>query len=466
MKALKKVFVLVMFISQKLYSQTTLQTLIALAMQNNADITAATLSYESSSLSARTLDGYFSPSLSVNSSTTLDKNYDWKANPSAFSSSVLLSQPIPGGFVLGVNGSVGFSTYEGIDFVTNETLRYMKQTPSLSLSLSSSLLPFWAQGTIHNPSILSLKQQNQYAYNQLLYTKKQVIEKLLQNYCFAVTSKKQIQIYENSIELIQNQIDAIKQLQKTGNVSLSKITELENTKWNYQQDLLSVVVNYEGYFQSIKNLCGSDFESDLNFNQETDDNILSYIFEQIDEVSDPCLENLQLKLEMLETTQIAQKQSSAPVLSLSVTPTWELDETKEEEWKNAWKTEDAYKSWSASVGIDFSPLFAAASKKSNKHSEIEYKSAQKNLESYITQKEFIQNQYNSIIQIYESQLQTVSTLVEEGKKEMEDMELQFKTGAISALDFDSVKTQVNNSVLSKECLEINCWMYKILKKIL
>lgn len=74
-------------------------------------------------------------------------------------------------------------------------------------------------------------------------------------------SKNEISMYKNSIELYEEQIKSLTELKLLGNTTLNKIIEIENSKWNVQQSLMTSQTNYEGYIQNLKILCGQNFEN-------------------------------------------------------------------------------------------------------------------------------------------------------------------------------------------------------------
>lgn len=437
--------------------------LIQLTLQNNTDILSAQNSYDQACLSLKTLNGAYAPQVSLSSSATLPDEYKWNSTPDYFSSSITYSQPLPGGTTLGSTGSF---TFNSLDILEE---RYISQNPSLSFSLTQSLFPFWVQGKIKNPAKLSAKQQKDYYYNQLLYTKKTVLQNLLQNYIYAAVYKKQIQIYENSIYLLDKQIEISNQLLKTGAINLVRITELQSSKWSYQQDLMSAKSSYISYIQNLKTICGTEFENDIlsleNKLLPGLDDFTKGLLLITDNIVDPLEESYKLKIELLKTNHTLEKQASAPTLSLSVQPSWSFDPKKHDEWKDAWKDASSPSSWSATIGVNLSPLFLASISKKEQQYELSYQVTENSLNAYITQKEFVLQQYKSILDNYTIQLEEISKLYDTGSAELKDLESQFAAGAISELDFDSVKVRVENSRLNMEIMELYVWLYEILCNI-
>ena len=471
-------------------SSFSLSGFINSALQNNSDIASAQSNYESAVLSSKTLDGTFAPGISFSSSTNLSKDYDWDTSPDYFSTYVTYSQPLPGGTTISATGTYSFTSTTTFSATTATTTdagnltaqRYISQNPNISFTLSQSLLPFWAQGTIKDPTILGAKQQAEYYRLQVLATKKSVLQNLLQNYAYAQIYKKQIQLYQNSISLIEKQTAALRELKTSGSTNQAKITELESTKWSYQEDLMSVQASFYSYLQNLKNICACEIaENDLFDDDFTDFPPFGEFFTAFSDISDifanpkisdatstgnfipadPMEKIYQLKLQMLKTNRILEKQKSAPTLSLSLQPAWFFEKTKASDWHSAWKNGET-PSWSASVGINLSPFLNAAVSKNQEQYEISYAQAEKSYENYLLQKHYVQEQYQTLVLNYSQQLENVANLYEEGKRELEDYKTQYEAGAISRLDFDSVKIRVENCGLSKNCVEIYKWMYTIL----
>lgn len=450
-------FLILAFIIKIPLHSFSLCDLVDLTLQNNIDIITSQNDYESALLSSKTLGGSFSPGISISSSSSISNDYQLNTTPDYFSSNITYSQPIPGGTQFSVTG-----TYSLNSASYNEE-RYISQIPKISFTLTQSLIPFWAQGKISDPTILSINQKVDYYHYQNIYTKKTVIQNLIQNYAYFLINEQEIQIYQNSISLVDEQIAALKELKSSGNANQTKITELENTKWTYEENLMSAQANYYSCIQNIKSICGIDIniiEDSLEFEQP-DENFTDIIKTSLENITDPMDLIYRLKLQMLETNYVLQKQSSAPTLSLTIQPSWTLENVKNSDWQDAWKKGEK-PSWTATVSMDFSAFLRSSVSKEKKHYEIDYQQAEKSYENYLMQKKFVKEQYEILCKNYSTQLKNIEKLLEEGKTELNDYEKLFNTGAISKLDYDSVKTKVENGKLSRNCMKIYKWLYEVL----
>lgn len=452
---IKKVLLLISFLLYRcLLFSLSLSDVINIAFERNLDIKNALSNYESAVLSSKTLNGVYSPLVSVSSSTKLSEQEGIDSNPKEFSSQITYSQPIPGGATISTTG-----TYSSNSQLTGEDC-FLFQYPSISLSLSQSLLPFWVQGTIHDPAKLSTKQQVEYYYNQLMYTKRNVIQTLIQNYVNVIVYKNETEIYKNSIELLNEQIAAMYELKKSGSINQTRITELENSKWTYQQNLISAESNYNTYLLNFKTIINHEIEIENLPNTFSDiQSILSFV----DVENDPLKAIYELKIDMLKTSRILEKQSSAPTLNLSIEPNWSLPVVKKADWKDAWSSDDKVSpTWTASVSVNLSPLLSAAVKHNKKQYEINYEIAQKSYEGYLQQKTFVKTQYQALYDNYLKQNESVTKLLESGLVELKDYKELYFSGAISKLDYDSVKTRVENCKLNKDCIALQEKLYEFL----
>ena len=456
------IFLLSVLLMKKLYAQTIVE-LTNIALENNTEIISAYKTYESMMLSSKTMDGAFSPQVSFSSSTKFPGEFSWNTSPDYLSSSVSYIQPLPGGTTISISGETSIKK----ECINNEY--YLSQNPNVSISLQQSLLPFWGQGKLKDPIIENKDLQKQYYYNQLLNTKKNILINLAQNFIYSLIYQKQIQISQNSLILINEQIEAVKQLKSTGASSQSKITELLNNKWSSQQDLVNIKANFESSIQSLKTLCNCNLNN-ISINQldniiiSTDD-FINLIQEATGNSLDFVEENYQLKLKMLSINRCLEKQNSAPIVSISIQPSWNLELQKENEWLDAWKNLNSPSNWSATVGINLSPLISATVKQDKKQYKFNYDSLVNSFIAYEKQKEFILHQYQNLYEQYQKQLVEITNLYNESLIELTDMEKQYTTGAISKIDYDSIKFRVENCNLNMEINELYVWLYDFLIKI-
>ncbi len=151
---------------------------------------------------------------------------------------------------------------------------------------------------------------------------------------------------------------ALRELKISGSTNQAKITELESTKWSYQEDLMSVQASFYSYLQNLKNICACEIaENDLFNDDFTDFPPSEEIFTAISDISanpktsditdpatstnnsipaDPMKKIYQLKLQMLKNNRILENQKSAPTLTISLLPAWPFEKTKADDWKSAW----------------------------------------------------------------------------------------------------------------------------------
>lgn len=444
----------------------SLSELIELSMQNNPDIISAKINYDSANLSTKTLDGSFAPGITFSSSASLPQNYEWNTNPDYFSGNVNFSQPLPGGTSLSLGGSYSLNSLSAVPDMSE---RFVYQTQGISFTISQSLMPFWAQGKNQDPTILSARQQANYYKLQLLYTQKSVVQNLVQNYAFLQIYKNQIKIYKNTIELYNEQIKALEELKKSGSTNQAQITELENSKWNYEENLISAQSNYLSCTQNLKNICAFDFKNEKNDDFGTEENFWENFSQYFDTLectaTDPLEEIYKLQIEMLQNSRTKEKQTSAPTLNFSLQSGWTSDSVINSQWTNAWDSENSkVPTWSAGISVNLSPLINSVVAQNKQKYEKNLESAENSYISYLQKKDFSRKNYEILIKNYSEQLDTVSKLYETSKNHLEDFEIQFKAGAISKLDYISAKVRTENLLLNKKCTEIYKWLYEFFLK--
>ena len=97
--------------------------------------------------------------------------------------------------------------------------------------------------------------------------------------------------------------------------------------------------------------------------------------------------------------------------------------------------------------------------------QINRKDAEDSFSAYLQQKAFVHEQFKIISEHYTKQKQDITALYKAACREKEDYSILYKEKSISKLDFDSVQVRVENCRLSKEIIEANCLLYKILLQL-
>lgn len=456
---IKRSFYFILFILCSLYCfSLSITDLATFALESNFEIQTASNTYKTQIFSSKNLNGSYTPSLSLTTATTIPKDYDLQLAPNYLDSNIIYSQPLPGGTSLSIGVDYNFTA------LTINNDRYITQVPNISFSLKQSLLPFWIQGQKKDPVKLSFKQNEEYYYYQLLCTKKNVLIQLLQNYVYALISLNEIAVYKNLIIFYEEEIESLKVFESIGNISKSSIIEVENSKWNTQQNLIAAQVNYATYIQTLKKLCGRDFDENL-LEYSGLQNYEVYLIKILDEIIDPLEKVYNLNIQMIKTANVSEKQTSAPILNFSVKPEWILDSTTQGEWKSAWKDISTPSNWTFSLGIDFTPLFMASANQNDKKYQLKYKDAMESYNSFLKQKEFVKYQYEKMLLEYMERKEIISELINLGIQELNDCKIQYEAELISKLDYDSVRVKVENYGYSKSSIELYILLYNILIKV-
>lgn len=455
----RKIIVCSILLLASIYGYSlNLEDLTKMILETNREIKSSTAAYEAEALSAKYLNGAYTPKVTLNSSATIPKDYDFDNIPDYFSSSLSYSQPLPGGTAVSLDVSYSFNS------INMEEQKFLTQKPGITLTLSQSLMPFWTQGQIKDPVNLSAKQKKEYYYYQLIYTKKNIWLSLLQYYVNTLLSLNEIKTYENNIKLYNYQIDSVKELSAQEKVSQATILEIENSKWSAQQSLMSAQANYFSNIQNLKSLCGQDFDEKLleNITEKNIDNLLSDIL-GIDN-KDPLEQTYRLKLEILKSSRLLQKQSTAPILNISVQPSFALNIINQDDWKSAWENMDYPVSWTVGIGLDFSSMLSGLANQNKKKYSLEFDDALESYYLYLRQRDFVIQQYKTLARQYCEQEKTIKTLYDDGLQELNDYKQQFDINVISKLDFESVRVRVENTKIMKENIGINRLLYSTMVK--
>lgn len=440
----RSVFVLFMgLFCTNIFSQNNLEEVIRTTLENNHQILSSKADYEAAALLSKNGGAAFAPGVSLSGSETTEDNY---------SASVTYSQPLPGGTALQFAGSYDYSS------VQMQGTRIESKNPRLSLSLNQSLFPFWMAGKFQDPKVISYKLQEQYCFNQLQYSKQNIIIDIIQNCVYAVIEYKKIESIYNSINLVQLQYEALSELKQSGGANEAQLVELDNSRWSYELELLSARANYLGYIQKIKSLCYTDCDflveeqiCNLIPKEYTADDFIGFYKAIAEYDSDPYAAALKLKVMLEENNIINEKQNNAPVLGFSASVPYDTDN-------------DKIGDWTLGLSIDFSPLFSSLTGRNLERAEIGLQSARAVYEAYLEQKQFLKTQYDAILTVYEKQIIKTNELIEKYQLQVSDKAQQLEQGIITRLDYESEKIRLENCRLTFESLLLNVWLYKVLRE--
>lgn len=429
--------------------------LVDYAIEYNSDIKTSLIAYETESLSCEKLNGYYIPGISLNSTVKLSDESNDEKFINYLDSNISCTQSFPGGTLLSFSMDYNLNNYNLFNDI------YISQTPNITLKVSQSLFPFWLQGAAIDPVKLSYYHSKDYYYYQFLNTKKIVLIQIFQNYVMNLISKNEMAINKNLINLYVEQIESLNELCKKGNVSQSKILEVENLKWNAQQNYMINHSNSIGYIQKLKTICGFDFDEGLldDFIENDFENKLSAY---MDKGLDPLEKIYELKIKTIDNSRTLEKQTSAPVLNIGVGSAWNLDMVKKNNWQSAWNDFSEPTNWSLSFGINFSPLFSDMAKHSSEKYNLEKNDSIEKYNLYLQQRKFVKNQYEILLSDYKTQFEIIYNLYNNALLELNDYKFQYETGMISELDLDSFRVRVENYCYSKDCIELYIKMYNFL----
>lgn len=411
----------------------SLNDLVESSFRNNGDVIDAQNKLTTSHISNKLIHENYFPEVSFSSTFISSMEND---DFNSFNSSIKYIQTFPGNTKITLEGTY----YCKMDFLGNDI--FYQKTPYLCLNIEQSLLPFWLQGSKKDPLILMNDLQNELYYYQLLNIKKEVLKDLLINYVNALVYEKKISIYKNINDLLEEQIAVMNELRTTGSINLVNIIQLENSKWNNDELLLSAKSNYVTYINNLIALSGMNF-GESNFTESIFLNDIQDILHnnEIAELMefDPMEKIFLLKLDILKENHIFEKQKSSPIMELIIRPSWEI-----------------------TVGFDLSPCIKSPIKSNNQCYELDLKLIEQNYETSVNYRNLIRKQYQELLDSYILQSKNILVLLNDRKTELSDYEKQYKMGMISKLDYQVILTEVENCELSKSCIDNYIWLYKSL----
>ena len=322
--------------------------------------------------------------------------------------------------------------------------------PELSFSISQSLLPFWIQGK-SDPQRMSLQQKQEYYFYQLLLTKKNMRDTLIQNFYQAIIYKAKALCYQKLCKIEQKKKQLLMKLIQSGAASSSEILEIDNSMWNYEQSQFEYEISFQQSLQSLRDICGCDFYLEIESAERAKgfDFVLSEavtkIQEKLVQESDPYERSLHIKLEQIKNDRILQKQNEALQLEVSVVPDF-----------------SDLSMGTLNLALDFSSFIKEKSTKRNQIYETEIMIAENSIQSYMKQKEYIKQQYEKFIHLFENQIEEAEIVCSETNELLKDFKKQQQTGAISSFDYEINLVQYETAQLNLVVVEAYRKMYELL----
>ena len=438
---------------------TALEQLWKLAIQNNIDIQAATRNQELSDYDFNHYWRKFLPSISVSSSSTFsDPSSESSEVPETLTSSVTISENLPGGLSLALSPNVNLSRE-----LTAGKAKMMEET-KLSVSVSQRVLPYWLQKNkterkrIEDPekTMQDISQKLAAANSKtvILSTLEEITGKYIQYRIIC----RNINSVENRIELTQNILDVLKQLYQQGKISLSDIFSKEEELYKYMNDLQSYNSSKESTLLAI-NKCLSIHNK--NASTQTQELILPNHplpspIEPVFSVN-PTYEYLKLQAQNLDADFTLSKQNASPVLSLSGNIPIH-NGYDESDFLGAYQSSNA-KKWSVSVSLNLSPLTT----EDTKRTKLEYTN------NKLTNKEKTENLLNSLaaekemfeklLADFDNQLELLQKNHEYYKKLLAAQKTLLNDGQITILEITQTEVEIACKTNDINNCTDNIWYY-------
>ena len=440
---------------------TALDQLWKLAIQNNIDIQAASRNQELSNYDLNHYWRKFLPSISVSSSSTFsDISSESSEIPETLTSSVTISENLPGGLNLELSPNVNLSRE-----LTSGKAKMMEET-KLSVSVSQKVLPYWLQNNKKKTD--QKKRENpektiQNINQKLAITNSKIVilstlEEITGNYIQYRIICRNIISVENRIALTQNVLEVLQQLYQQGKVSLSDIFSKEEDLYKYMNDLQSYNSSKESVLLAINKSL-----SPQNEKVQTQTIELAHpnhkLPLQLEPVfpANPTYEYLKLQAQNLDADFTLSKQNASPLLSLSGNIPLH-NGYDESDFLGAYQSSIA-KKWSVSVSLNLSPLTSTDIKKVKleyTNNKITNKEKTENLLYNLTAEK---EMYEKLLADSKNQLALLQKNLEYYKTLLAAQKTLLKDGQITILEINQTETEIKCKENDISNCEDNIWYY-------
>ena len=438
---------------------TALEQLWKLTIQNNIDIQAATRNQELSEYDFNHYWRKFLPSISVSSSSTFsDPSSESSKIPEVLTSSVTISENLPGGLSIGISPNVNLSRE-----LTGGRVKMMEET-KLSVSVSQKVLPYWLQKNknkteqkrIENPekTIQSISQKLATTNSKILLLS--TLEEITGNYIQYRIICRNIDSVEKRIELLQSICKTMQQMNQLGSLTLSDVFSKEEELNKYLNELQSYNNSKENtlyyiykYFSSLEN---SDYLQNLLLPEKKLPAQIEPIF-----LENPTYEYLKLQKQNLETDHILSKQNASPVLSLNGTIPLH-NSYDESNFMGAYQSSNA-KKWSVSVSLNLSPLISNSAERIKMEYENNKKTNEEKIESHLNNLTAEIEMYEKLLFDSRKQLAMFQKSLEYYQSLMEAKKVLQKKGQISDLELYQTEIEIECKKNDIKNCEDNNWYY-------
>lgn len=338
-----------------------IETLWNAALETNVDVKTAETEASGADIKKHYYGAIYSPSIVVKGSNTFAPNPQRKdgtlSDASTFSFSY--GQPFSGGGTL--NATVAYS--QSRPFTEDET--YAAQNPSLSLSLTQGLKPWWIQGLDKNPQASLIDTEILLREIQLVRQKKTVLIAVTQDFIELRKIERAIVLLERTIALRNETLSSLALLYEQGALGMTKIWDEKQLLLDDENAFVQSMAERERLKENLRTACGIVPEgasvSALPVNAVT------YTFPGNLETAE-----LETQIASISLTQAQRKQNVAPSVTLSADISWPLETEKISDWKDAWSSarDDKQKLlYTISLGVDLSPIFSRAGARDRKIEE-------------------------------------------------------------------------------------------------
>lgn len=376
-------------------------------------------------------------SFTVNTTPDFYKNYEQYSDELEMGNTSLgLVQTLPGGAKLSASASYSvYSGYRNWNSTDGYTDKGYSDSFSAQVQYSQSLNPYWLHGTFKDPAKRKTSFNAEISECNLMQAKKNSYSKVLSLYIQFRKNSRNLALAEKQLCLLKLNLDSIRSMHSSNSAFKSDVWQAEKSFGEAESALNSAVLEKEEILESLRELCGDDFEIYPALDVDAG-SCLPESPERLFE-TDPFLNTLQIQLQILKGQFLLDMQNCAAVVSFSGNF---KDSTKiKDNMGLSFKDDKNYLHWSATFSGKINNLYGGESKLYRKKYETECAKYEKQIQDYMKKTDAEKTYYDNLILSFEEKIRSAS-LNEANEKE--------KFGGIKKLYENGQKRQID--VLSAE----------------
>ena len=442
--------------------ESELEQLWDLCRANNLDIVKLNQAVSEQRISRKYIGSVYSPNVTMSISPDFTNAWDGVSEyPSGIGSSLSLTKPFPGGTSVSADLSYTMSRtlYEMSQEPDDSNVTYY-HTPSMTLSLSQSLFPYWAQGEKQDPEKRLLDLSVQRSEEQRLNGQEVAIKALTDCYIQIRHVLREISVYTKILSYYDMRIEAFYEYAKTGAIDISTVWIEEEARRDYADDYYTAQETLVDLVSLLHIYCGLTNKHDANLvSVETSLPLSGTIVSRYDHE----YEAIQIEEEQIQVQMVQTKQALAPKVTLSGTVSATPDlHGKEDDYLYIWNKNKTW-NWSITLMFDISSLFSPELEQAYKLSKLKLESLETSKDVLDIQKKRKLNFYIKKLELYVERKEFIEKQEKNWWQKQQDLQKMFENGAASTLDVESAYMQAYLKSNELADIEDQIWYYSWMK---